>query len=995
MDRLLFRQLKRHFAWADEAACNAALSAIEQGDLSVLPTDKLRGFLSAVAETYQQASRDLELRSRSLELSSVELTQANEGLRQEAQARQRVIDSLWDTANVLLADLGRPALDRDQTSLEQLSNLMHGLVQDKQHAEAEMQSKEAQFSTLVGNIPGVVFRCQLEYPWSMLFINQQIYDITGYAPQAFMGSDASLSYGQFIDASDLPKVEQVVANALATHDGRYNVEYRIHHQDGEIRWVFERGQVVRSAEGEALYLDGIIFDITEQKKSAERLRQLSAAIEASPSPVVISNAQGVIEYVNPKFETLLGYESADALQCRLDFFVSRPSDKQHYQALWQQSRFEQDWHYDILHRHRRGHEIWMSVSISPIFNENQHITHYVAVFEDIEVRKNAEAQLLAAKDAADQANRLKSDFLANMSHEIRTPMNAILGMTHLTLKTELTPRQRDYLQKTSSAAESLLHILNDILDFSKIEADRLHIELTPFRLASVMEQLSAMHQIRAEEKGLQLSVSIAPDCPPALIGDPLRLGQILNNLVSNAIKFTNEGVIQVHVERVAEIGSQIRLHLWVQDSGIGLSKAQIARLFQPFVQADGSTTRKYGGTGLGLSISKRLVQLMGGDIWVESIPYQGSTFHFTLNLEKSAELTTSSEPSIRPDGQLLHGVRILLVEDNPLNQQVASELLSSVGASVILAQHGGEALGWMSADPLPCDLILMDLQMPVLDGIESTRLIRSDPRLQQLPIVAMTAHAMSDERQRCLDNGMNDYVTKPIQPNVLFATIAKWAGDKITLPEHLDTLDPYHDVSSVPAIEGVNTHDVLARLMGDTQLYEALFRQFLANYEQAYPRFQQYLVDDPRSAERLVHSMKGVAGTLGMTELAAASTELEQQLRHHPGQPDRYDVLFERSLQHMLAAVAKVYPPEQQSNQDLALNTHEIAQLFEQLEILIRNCDGDAVEKFEQLKSHLYSWSDQKQLDRLGNAISHDFNFADAQRYLIELKNSVLGAEHG
>jgi two-component system sensor histidine kinase/response regulator len=994
MNRLLFRQLKRHFAWADEAACEAALSAIEQGDLSVLPTEKIRGFLLAVAEAYQQADRDLELRSRSLELSSVELTQANQDLRQEAQARQRVIDSLWDTANVLLGDLGRPALARDQTSLEQLSNLMHGLVQDKQHAEAEMQRKEAQFSTLVGNIPGVVFRCQLEYPWGMLFINQQIYDITGYTPQEFMGDSASVSYGQFIDTSDLAKVEQVVANALAA-DGRYNVEYRIHHQDGEIRWVFERGQVVRSAEGQALYLDGIIFDITEQKKAAERLRQLSAAIEASPSPVVISNVQGLIEYVNPKFQALLGYEVADVLQRRLDFFVSHPVDKQHYQALWQQTKFEQDWHHDILHRHRRGHEIWMSVSISPICNEHQQITHYVAVFEDIEVRKNAEAQLLAAKDAADQANRLKSDFLANMSHEIRTPMNAILGMTHLMLKTELDQKQRDYLQKTSSAAESLLHILNDILDFSKIEADRLHIELIPFRLASVIDQLSALHQIRAEEKGLQLSVSIAPDCPPALIGDPLRLGQILNNLVSNAIKFTSQGVIKVHIERVAEIGTEIRLHVWVQDSGIGLSKEQIARLFKPFVQADGSTTRKYGGTGLGLSISKRLIQLMGGDIWVESTPNAGSIFHFTLTLEKTTELTPAVEPSNRLDGQFLHGLRILLVEDNPLNQQVASELLSSVGASVILAQHGGEALGWMSIEPLPCDLILMDLQMPVLDGNEATRLIRSDPRLQQIPIVAMTAHAMSDERQRCLDNGMNDYVTKPIQPDVLFTTIAKWVGDKITVPDHLDTHGQYYDVNSVPAIEGVDTPDVLARLMGDTQLYEALFRQFLADYQQAYSHFQQYLMSDPRSAERLVHSMKGVAGTLGMTELATAAARLEQQLRRHPGKPDRLEVAFERSLRQMLEAVAKVYPLEGQSNQGISFDTPEIVQLFNQLEILIQNCDGDAIDEFEQLKSRLYQWPDQKQLDRLGYAISNDFNFAHAQRYLAELKSSVLGAEHG
>lgn len=490
-------------------------------------------------------------------------------------------------------------------------------------------------------------------------------------------------------------------------------------------------------------------------------------------------------------------------------------------------------------------------------------------------------------------------------------------------------------------------------------------------------------------------MSIAPDCPPAVIGDPLRLGQILNNLVSNAIKFTNQGVIKVHIERVAEMGSEIRLHVWVQDSGIGLSKEQIARLFKPFVQADGSTTRKFGGTGLGLSISKRLIQLMGGDIWVESTPNAGSTFHFTLSLEKTTELVPTAESASPLNGQFLYGLRILLVEDNPLNQQVASELLSSVGASVILAQHGGEALGWLSIEPLPCDLILMDLQMPVLDGNEATRLIRSDPRLQQIPIVAMTAHAMSDERQRCLDNGMNDYVTKPIQPDVLFTTIAKWVGDKITIPECLDTHGQYFDADIVPTIEGVDTQDVLARLMGDAQLYETLFRQFLADYQQAYTQFQQYLIDDPRAAERLVHSMKGVAGTLGMTELATVSAQLEQQLRHHPGQPDQLEVAFERSLRQMLWAVAKVYPLEGQSNQDFSFDTPEIVQLFNQLAVLIQNCDGDAVDEFEQLKRRLSHWPDQKQLDRLGYAISHEFNFEHAQRYLTELKISVLGDQHG
>ncbi|QLG89189.1 response regulator [Chitinibacter bivalviorum] len=740
MNRLLLRQLKRHFAWGDEAACEMALSAIEAGDFSVLSPDKVRGFLLAVGEAYEQGERDLELRSRSLELSSTELTQANQDLRLEAIARQRVLDSLWDTANVLLQDLGHKVLVQDQTNLEQLSNLLRGLVQEK---------------------------------------------------------------------------------------------------------------------------------------------------------------------------------------------------------------------------------------------------------------KQVEAQLLAAKEAADQANRLKSDFLANMSHEIRTPMNAILGMTHLTLKTDLSQKQRDYLQKTSAAAESLLHILNDILDFSKIEADKLQIEATSFRLASVMEQLYALHQVKAEEKGLRFKVEIAADCPSVLLGDPLRLGQILNNLVGNAIKFTQQGEVKVYIERVAEIGKQIRLHTTVQDTGIGLSPEQSLRLFRPFIQADGSTTRQFGGTGLGLSISKRLVELMGGDIWVVSQPDIGSTFHFTLVLEKSDEPPVESHVLANQDSQFLHGLRILLVEDNPLNQQVASELLSGVGASVIMAQHGGEALGWLSIEPLPCDLVLMDLQMPVLDGHDTTRLIRCEPRLQQLPIIAMTAHAMSDERQRCLDNGMNDYVTKPIQPDVLFATIAKWVGDKITAPEVVDQRFGSFDDSLVPQIDGVDTHDVLVRLMGDAQLYEALFRQFLHDYQASYAQFQQLLLSDHRSAVRLVHSIKGVASTLGMSKLADVAARLEIQLHQHPAQRGQLEGEFEQAIQQMLQAVARVYPSEDQSNQILAVDTASVEVLFKALEKLIQNCDGDAVDEFEQLRALLAQWPDQKLLDRLGHAIHDDFNFALAQRYLTELRGKVLGVAHG
>ena len=911
MNKLLARQLKRHLACVDEQAVQAMLQSIEQtadglenrAVANVLLG--LRTLITATDEAYSQFDRDVALGSRSLQISSDELTQANETLRQEAATRQRAIDALWQTAGQLQLSLGLPPIDEKTADLEQLSVLMGQLVDARQKAEAALLAQEAQFRTLASNIPGVVFRCQIDYPWGMHYINDEIEVLTGYTSDLFLAPQPSCSYGSLIYADDLSVVDSAVSAAVAGGE-RYSVEYRIVDAKGEVHWVYERGQVVRDAAGRAECLDGLIFDVTEQKRAANRLRQLSAAIEASPSPVLITDVKGLIEYTNPKFEHTFGYTLTEILGKNPTEILlgSTPKPVVHEQ-LMQSLLIGEEWRKDLRNRCKDGTLMWMSMSISPIRDTAGQITHFVAVYENIELRKAAEQELINAKEAADQANRLKSDFLANMSHEIRTPMNAIIGMTHLTLKTELSAKQRDYLSKTSLAAESLLHILNDILDFSKIEADRLQLENIPFSFEAIFAQLRTLHQIKAEEKGLQLSLNMAPDCPVALLGDPLRLGQVLNNLVSNAIKFTQKGGVSVNVDMVAQLEGRVRLHIAVKDSGIGLSPEQIKLLFKPFSQADGSTTRKFGGTGLGLSICKRLIAMMEGDVWVESQAHQGCTFHFTLWLGRSSEALLNEVRTSR--GQNLKGVRIMLVEDNPLNQQVANELLIGAGASVILAQHGGEALGWLSIDPLPCDIILMDLQMPVLDGHYATRLIRTDERFKDLPIIAMTAHAMSDERQRCLDTGMNDYITKPIQLDVLFATVAKWAGQHIIDNAELEVDSGYIDEGIVPSISGVNTRDVLQRLMGDAVLYEALFKQFLTDYSDAYASLLELLQKDHVSAERLAHSMKGVAGTLGMPVLADAASQLETALHASPGDAGAALLPFAEALAQMLAAVDQVY----------------------------------------------------------------------------------------
>lgn len=428
-----------------------------------------------------------------------------------------------------------------------------------------------------------------------------------------------------------------------------------------------------------------------------------------------------------------------------------------------------------------GKLIWADMTFATFHSQGQ--SRLLVMMQDITERKQAEAEVRAAKELAEGATRMKSEFLANMSHEIRTPMNAILGMSHLALQSDLPPRQRDYLQKISQSGQFLLGVINDVLDISKIEAGMLEIEQTDLRLEKVLDHAVSLVSERAAAKGLVVAVDIALDVPRSLIGDPLRLEQILVNYLGNAVKFTERGGIDINVRLKESAGQDVVLHFSVADTGIGMTAEQTRRLFESFQQGDASTARRFGGTGLGLAISRKLAQLMGGAVGVESSPGQGSTFWFTARLTvatKAGRLAVTDETAIPPaipaasveaTAHSLEGSRALLVEDNPFNREVAVAMMEDLGLTVVVAEDGWAAVEKVAGGDY--DIVLMDVQMPVMDGLQATRLIRQMPGRQDLPIVAMTANAMREDRQRCLDAGMTDYLCKPIDPHALGEVVSR------------------------------------------------------------------------------------------------------------------------------------------------------------------------------------------------------------------------------
>jgi PAS domain S-box-containing protein len=794
----------------------------------------------------------------------------------------------------------------------------------------------------------------------------------------------------------------------------------------------EVGISMATVDGEAQYT-AFIKDITERKQAeAEILEAKNVAdsalreLEGVNSVILRWTPDTTISSINDYGCDLFGYSKQELIGKSLFETIVHDVEEAHDGVRRMVGNILDDpesyFHVEDMNRTREGRELWISWSNNPILDSEGQLKEILAIGVDITERKELEKELQAAKEVAESATQAKGDFLANMSHEIRTPMNAVIGLSDLCLRTDLTPKQQDYLSKIHGSAISLLGIINDILDFSKIEAGKLDIEEIEFEIDDVLENLATVASVKTQEKGLELLFRRDPHVPTVLIGDPLRLGQILINLTNNAVKFTDKGDIVVEIELAERVNDEAILTFSVRDTGIGMTPEQQAKLFQSFSQADTSTTRKYGGTGLGLAISKQLVELMHGEIGVDSEAGVGSTFHFTVRLgigtgahEKEfktipdlqhlhalvaddnptardilaeylrsfqfevdaaangeevfelmdrakepydlmvldylmpgmkgvdiavkikTELKPATDPHIilvsayssgdvmdKPGGEFIdhflakpvspshlfdavmeafcvptegsrrkkagrefdlqtlrpvQGAHILLVEDNEINQQVASEILEQAGFFVDIANHGQEALDRLETAAYDC--VLMDVQMPVMDGFTATGKIREQERFADLPVLAMTANATVEDRDKSLAAGMNEHIAKPINPQLLFEALLRWIlHAERELPEGFEATSSIEDDHEIPELAGIDTAAGVARLGGNVGSYLRLLDKFVDNQADAVNQIRkEHEAGNHEEAIRAAHTLKGVSGSIGATGLQEVAQELETTLK--------------------------------------------------------------------------------------------------------------------
>ncbi|WKY47612.1 ATP-binding protein [Eubacteriaceae bacterium ES3] len=729
--------------------------------------------------------------------------------------------------------------------------------------------------------------------------------------------------------------------------------------------------------------------LDKAKASNEQLRNqvyfTSQLLDAMPNGIFYTNPAGEVIGVN---RAIRKYFGADESDIALDYNEQSVNDKwfkpeelKRFQSLKEEAlKSGRPVVTQSDYINRKGQEGRLLYSVSTYKQSDDSLGGYLGIFTDITELKEKETALKSALQEAKSATEVKSQFLANMSHEIRTPMNAIIGMAHLVLETDLDENQADFVKKIHSAATALLRIINEILDFSKIESGKLTLERVSFNLKKVVDDAIFMVYEEAKEKNISIKLSRSEEVGDYYQGDPLRLGQILINLLGNAVKFTETGEIIVSIELSKKIDGRQELLFRVTDSGIGINQGKIEKLFKPFNQADNSTTRNYGGSGLGLSISRNLVEMMEGKIWVESIEGEGSSFFFTILLEPSQLNFDLEEFSVyeKYENNCLLGIRILLVEDNPVNRQIAVTFLTKEGAQVDEVENGLEAVEKVRINA-QYDLILMDLQMPVMDGFEATQKIRSFNR--RIPIIAMTARTMENEREACRQSGMDDHIAKPIEPTHMFRTILNHLKPGII--NNVSEMDSScNELSSqLSVVTEIDWEELMKRLSGDWELALTLLNVFKETHNMMGEELLQATIEeDTKKLKKIIHTAKGVLGNMDVTGLYLQAVQLEQDLVEDNLTENVKDQIkvFESQLNAFYQRVDEVVSELSSKNQSVQNSGNDsIEIIMKKLLEFLQEGDTEALKTFDQNRD-LLMMNYEPECIQTAEALIHSYQFDEA-----------------
>ena len=742
-----------------------------------------------------------------------------------------------------------------------------GTEQLEKLAEVIANSRQS-YRDLIDSLDHLIFTTSLE--GEIRTVNQRVTQVFGFPYSELVGHRID----EFFDEPQFDSLKDSIAWFVEKRHWTGTVRAHIKKTGAVLYFDCVLQAIVK--DGTVVGVSGLARDITAQRDIETRFAELFETLQEG---VYFCDREGTLLDVNPAMVRLLGYSHRDELVGtnigRLYFDVPLDPFPQRTQTDHSASLTR-----EIMLRRKDGTPIICIDNSNAVGDAFGRMIRHQGTLVDITVRKRFEEELKKAKEAAEAANSAKSAFLAHMSHEIRTPMNAVIGMTELALDTDLTLEQREYLSMVRQSGKSLLRLINDLLDFSKIEAGKLELDFMEFSLRHGVSEVMKILGVRAKQKGLQLSVHISPETPDGLLGDPGRVRQVLSNLVDNAIKFTERGTVALRIETDFQSEEEVHLHFSVADSGIGIPREKQELIFEAFAQADNSTTRKYGGTGLGLSISSRLVRLMSGKIWVESEANRGSTFHFTARFGLQKEQAkgpylpggvadSASAPSHPPAREGRRELRILLVEDNTINQILAERLVRMRGDQIVVTSNGREALAALERERF--DLILMDIQMPEMSGIEVAKAIRQKEKQTggRIPIVATTASAMKEDRERTLEAGMDAYISKPIEREILFEAIDRLTGNPIEAgPGETGTrpFDPVFDAGAV-----------LDSLDGDSELLREVAGIFLAQSPKHMEKIRAAISDqDAKVLARAAHALKGSAANLLAQGVVTMASQLEE-----------------------------------------------------------------------------------------------------------------------